>query len=217
MKLNSFLLVFVLSGGSTAHAVDATALAQSDSHVQAVIGLAPILTLNCMGVNAGIWFVDKYTAYLGKITVAAGSNASTAPTTVVQQGVYFSQAATSTPTAGFCQLSGVSNLNIDDYKLSLSSNTDLDFVAGTSSDVMNPLGQKPPALTGIYTGLRATLNVVSETPNLELDGSLYWRIGAVIDVDAFRIPGFATFVYGGFKTNSPATADVYPSARSTVP
>lgn len=217
MKLNYFLLAFLIGGGSTAHAVESTAVALSDSQVQAVIGLTSILTLNCVGVNAGVWFLDKYTAYLGKLILTASSNASTAPTTVAQQGVYFSQGTGSAPMAGYCQLSGLANAHAEDYKLTLSSNTDLDFVAGNSTDVVNPTNQKSPALTGVYTGLRATLNVVADTPHLEPDGSLYWRIGAVVDVDAFRIPGFNTFVFGGYKTVSPAVADIDPAAGNTIP
>lgn len=218
MKLNSWLLFCLMSAGSsTVHAVDASALALSDGNIYAVIGLDPAISLNCVGVNAGIWFVDKYTAYLGKITVTAGSNASTAFTTVVQQGISFSQSATSIPAAGFCQLSGLVSPNVADYKLTLSSNTNVDFVPGNSNDVMNLSAQRTPAITTAYSGLRATLNVVSDTPNLELDGSLYWRISAVVDVDAFKIIGFSTFVDGGYKTQSAAVADIDPSTVSTIP
>lgn len=202
---------------STAHAAaDVDALGKSDGQNYGVIGLAPVVSFNCVGVNAGIWMIDTFTNYLGTIAVSANSNAASALTAILQTSISLASSSYSRPEAGVCRLSGLINPTVTDYLLTLSSHQDIAFVPGNSSNVMNVVAQKLPATVGSFgSGLWGTFTLASATPNLELDGSLVWRLGMVVSVNGFRTNGFNTFYRGGYITQAATTATVTAASAVT--
>ncbi len=218
--LNNRLAVFIavaVASIATAHAAaDVEPLGKSDGQNYGVIGLAPVVSFNCVGVNAGIWMIDTFTNYLGTIAVSANSNAASAPTAILQTSISLASSSYSRPEAGICRLTGLINPTVIDYLLTLSSHQDIAFVPGNSSNVMNIAAQKLPATVGSFgSGLWGTFTLASATPNLKSDGSLVWRLGMVVSVNGFRTNGFNTFYRGGYITQAATTATVTAASAVT--
>lgn len=212
------IAVFACCSTAANAAANTEVLGQSDNSIYGAIGLAPVVSFNCIGVNAGVWMIDKYTNYLGTITVSASSNAALAPTTVVTTSLTQAKSIYSVPAAGICRLSGVINPTTIDYRLTLSSHQDIAFVPGKATNVMNVANQLPPATIGLFgSGLWGTFTLASDTPHLELDGTLVWRLGIVVSVNGFRTTGFNTFYDGGYITGSPASATVGSAPTNSPP
>lgn len=208
VKLAFFSLLLSASCAALA-AANAEVLGQSDDSVYGLIGLSPVLSFNCVGVNAGVWYIAKRTSYRGNITINAFSNAAAAQTSVVQTSISLTQPSASRPGAGTCTLSGVINPSPEDYLLSLSSSNDIAFIPGNATNVVNPSSQLVPASTHTNgNGMWADFLLASGTPFLEADNSLTWRIGMKISFDSFREVGFQGYRDGGYKTQSAATATV---------
>lgn len=207
-KSVAFLAVAIVPIATAHAAADVDALGKSDTFY-GVIGLAPLISFTCVGVNAGVWQIFKRTSYLGTIAVSAVSNAASAATTVQRIGPsILASSSYSRPEAGSCTLLGLINPTPTDYRLTLSANEDIEFVAGNSANVKNVAAQLPPAIAGKDSGVWGSFTLVSATPNLESDGSLVWRVGMSVSVNAFRPIGFNGYERGGYVTQSAARATV---------
>lgn len=203
------LLLYCICSPVVFAGVDVDALNRSDGQNYGVIGLAPVVSFDCVGVNAGVWQIDKFTNYLGTISVAATSNAAAAATTISKIGISLASSSYSRPESGMCKLSGLISPTAADYELNLSSNNDIAFVPGNSSNVRNVAAQLAPATAGLFgSGMWGTINFASATPTLESDGSLVWRLGMVVSFNGFRTTGFNTFYRGGFITQTASSATV---------
>jgi len=107
---------------------------------------------------------------------------------------------------------------LNDDALTLSSHQDIEFVPGKATNVMNVANQLQPATIGLYgSGLWGTFTLVSDTPNVELDGTLVWRLGIVVSVNGIRTTGFNTYYDGGYITKSPASATVGSTPTNSQP
>lgn len=214
MKLNKLtlaLIAYAALGMSTVHAAaDADAIALFDPAVPAVVGLAPTLELECVGVNLGIHRVATNKSYSGTFTVTAPDNQSSSTATKNYDATLgatgIAHTSDSAPDTGWCRLTGLSAPTPADYKLTMSSNTNLAFKVGNNNDVTNNTNQRPAA-TASPTGsvMSADLTVVNATPVVENTNNLYWRIAGTLNFTEFT-PVVAN--YGGHQTDTNARADV---------
>ncbi len=207
-KISLALLVTATAGLTTAHAAsDGDATALFDSNIHAVIGLAPVISMDCKGVNMGIHRIALNTPYTGVFTVVAPNNTSTASTksyTVVG----LSQAFDSAPETGKCVLTGLIAPDPTDYSMSLNSVDPITFVSGTENDVTNPLAFRTAASAGV-NGMTMTFAMANGTPALENTNDLVWRINGAATFNAVAVADKDGF--GGYKTQTAARVDVNPA------
>jgi hypothetical protein len=159
--------------------------------VNAIAGLAPVITISCTDVNFGVWRIpSRSSGGATTITLTTATNTAAAATTAAATGNTTSVALASgfvAPTAATCSVSGIMNKSAT-VQTSIASNTGLTFATSNHESLAHPTA---------LADLRA---------NLSLEGT-----GVVIDasgVGAFRVGGVLTIPnvidashYGGYKTN----------------
>lgn len=208
-KLSLALLVTATAGLTTAHAAaDMDAIAMQDTSINAVIGLAPVLSLDCKGVNMGIHKIALNTPYTGIFTVTAGNNATATTSVKSYNTAGLAQSVDSLPETGVCTLKGLIEPVASDYKMVLSSGSNITFVSGTETDVTNPTNVRTAATAGV-NGMTMTFTMANATPVLENINDLIWRINGEAKFEAVVVG--ANSGYGGYKTTTAATVDVDPA------
>lgn len=200
------LLVTASVGISTAQsAADADALGRSDTAVYGVIGLTSVTSLDCYGVNMGIYRIGlNQPAYSGTITVSAAGNASSNLSTLaISNSSGISSASNSLPGTGYCRLSGLTAPTAADYKMTMTSPSS-NFAVGTTTDVVNPTNTMTAATTAAG-GMSLVMSLVNAVPAIDLTNDLYWRIGGVATFASTVVSSVNN--YGGYKS-SPATVTI---------
>jgi hypothetical protein len=201
-------LVTVSAGLSTANAAaSADVLGLTDSSIYGVIGLATTVTMDCKGVNMGIWRIGMNTPFTGSVTVTAANNLSATAGTATLVGTGISQTSASLPGTGYCKVTGLSAVpTVADYKMTLTNGTSNMGVATTAviSDVVNPTAMPTPASSTV-SGLSFVSSMVSQTPAIDNTQDLYWRIAGVATFTSVSVTSTGQF---GAHMSSPATVTI---------
>lgn len=185
-RVGSSFLVGTLVIASQVQADTAT------SELDAVAGLAPVLTLECTEVNLGVWRVPVRSGGVTTVTLDAvtGDHLLDGETSGVSVSAGYE------PSRGVCTISGSAAADGANATFSLSGHANMPMI-GDADVFGGALG------AGDGSGFQATLTQASPTCSISAGGCQLY-LGGIL-----TIPGdISAEHYGGYRTASPATVTV---------
>jgi hypothetical protein len=191
MKKSLFLAAAVLAASG------AQAQQTASTTVNAVAGLAPVMTLTCTDVNFGVWTVPSGDRG-GVTTLTMSVNApdsATATETIAVSGVT-TVAQIYPDTAGRCVVQGAWNT----LTAAINGNSGMAF--GTSNHIVALGNVKVPTVTN--SNVSANLTLSTTTPSVNANSEAFFYVVGTLTIPNNLITGN----YGGYRANTPATVSV---------
>jgi hypothetical protein len=191
MRLNHISAAVAL-GAWAVFSLPAQAADSATASVNAMAGLAPVLTLSCTDVNFGVWRVPvRSGGGVTTVTLTVDANNGAGTTTATAAGNTSSVSLSSeylAPKAATCSVSGAS-VHTATIQTAIASNTGLTFGASTHESLATP---------GALAALSATLTLAGTGVVVDANGAGSFRITGTLSIPA----AISASNYGGYKTQT---------------